>query len=236
MRPKLIELLVVASTLAAVFLAFLWYRSATTIDILAWTTSRPDPAAVLQQIPAESSIFPHPSAWATFSISSSDGQLEFKRAVILHRDDRAEALRQPASPGPLITPAPMYVEIAPYPFKERPSFIPRRGVVLHGMPHNFRLAGFETSSIPFGVMLTGGWMGPTYVHRSESLLIPHWAPIGLLLLPWIIPTIRVVRRRCRHAAGMCRNCGYDVRASSDRCPECGTTITPSAPPAPAAHQ
>ena len=35
---------------------------------------------------------------------------------------------------------------------------------------------------------------------------------------------RAVRRR-RLAAGLCPRCAYDLRSSSDRCPECGTWIT-----------
>ena len=48
---------------------------------------------------------------------------------------------------------------------------------------------------------------------------------GLLPLVWL--SRRVARwlhgRRIR-AAGLCRGCGYDVRATPDRCPECGLHI------------
>jgi hypothetical protein len=48
----------------------------------------------------------------------------------------------------------------------------------------------------------------------------------LLIAPLLIPTIwvsiRIVnRRRKRPAHGFCPVCGYDLRASPDRCPECG---------------
>lgn len=36
--------------------------------------------------------------------------------------------------------------------------------------------------------------------------------------------MRLQRDSQRRAAGLCVRCGYDLRASSDRCPECGKVI------------
>lgn len=60
------------------------------------------------------------------------------------------------------------------------------------------------------------------VARSMAVFVPHWA-IALLLV--ILPAIwlpRELRRRRRLRHGLCVKCGYDLRASPTRCPECGT--------------
>ena len=56
----------------------------------------------------------------------------------------------------------------------------------------------------------------------------HYAVVVLLGLPliWII-TARGRRIRARVEAGLCRRCNYDLRATPDRCPECGTPVRPA---------
>ena len=66
------------------------------------------------------------------------------------------------------------------------------------------------------------------VRTIEEMLLPYW----LLTLPTVIlPAVWFWRRwklSERKEASLCRVCGYDLRATPDRCPQCGT---PAPPPA-----
>jgi hypothetical protein len=60
--------------------------------------------------------------------------------------------------------------------------------------------------------------------RSSALFIPHWAFAIIFAFPPAILLCRDLRRRRRLCHGLCTNCGYDLRATTDRCPECGTPL------------
>jgi hypothetical protein len=54
--------------------------------------------------------------------------------------------------------------------------------------------------------------------------IPFWAvapPLGWISITW---SRKKLRSRSWRRQGRCRKCGYDLRASAERCPECGMTI------------
>jgi len=77
-----------------------------------------------------------------------------------------------------------------------------------------------------------GGSGFTYVHRSASgdfnIGLPYWF---ICLITALAPAARLTSRlrRKRPPPGLCPKCHYDLRATADRCPECGTVTKPAEP-------
>ncbi|MDB5323725.1 MAG: hypothetical protein JWN40_5356 [Phycisphaerales bacterium] len=69
--------------------------------------------------------------------------------------------------------------------------------------------------------------------------MPAWLPVALFAIPPALFVRRRIRARRRAQTGHCRRCGYDLRATPDRCPECGTLTAATAgrrAPAAAPHR
>lgn len=64
--------------------------------------------------------------------------------------------------------------------------------------------------------------GPPEIYRGYSVTVPWWSIVaGLLAMP-ALRAARWARRRRRARRNCCVACGYDLRGSPGRCPECGT--------------
>ncbi len=69
--------------------------------------------------------------------------------------------------------------------------------------------------------------GVTNHRRNHTLPIFAWTCFAVAitsLVAGILAHVRLRRLETREAAGLCPACGYDLRASKDRCPECGSPI------------
>ena len=76
-----------------------------------------------------------------------------------------------------------------------------------------------------------GWESPvTFAYQGRigtkalwSLTVSHWVVVlvaSITPLAWLVR--EVCRGRRRWAAHLCAHCGYDLRATPARCPECGS--------------
>jgi hypothetical protein len=61
-----------------------------------------------------------------------------------------------------------------------------------------------------------------------ELGIPFYFLVVLFGLPALTYLATVWRRNSRIEQHRCATCGYDMRATPDRCPECGTAVGPAA--------
>ncbi len=87
---------------------------------------------------------------------------------------------------------------------------PINWIVIHGFE------GFQTR-------WTGRW--PWRLSPIGETHVPLWAPT-VLFAGMLGPTcVGCHRRRKRKKLGLCAMCGYDLRGSKDRCPECGTEFS-----------
>ncbi|HEY2587559.1 MAG TPA: hypothetical protein VGI81_17570, partial [Tepidisphaeraceae bacterium] len=86
------------------------------------------------------------------------------------------------------------------------------GIVIRVPPHpRGSLLQYASPAMPYWSVSFPGWLLPTALFLF---------PCGVLLV-----RARVwLRSRSRRKRGLCESCGFDLRASNSRCPECGKPI------------
>jgi hypothetical protein len=75
--------------------------------------------------------------------------------------------------------------------------------------------------LPFGPSQTNLLVPWIAASPYEALIIPDWSLALLVSAYPLWMGRRVIRAIVRHRRGLCVACGYDLRASGERCPECG---------------
>jgi hypothetical protein len=73
-----------------------------------------------------------------------------------------------------------------------------------------------------------GWVDKRYMNAITGWAIEHWKTsiaiwVGTEALAQWLDRTSANRRHPPPSPGTCRSCGYDLRATPDRCPECGAT-------------
>jgi hypothetical protein len=71
-----------------------------------------------------------------------------------------------------------------------------------------------------GLLVSWQSRGGEWYNRGIAV---HWVLLSALVV--VVPAFSLVRRRGRVREGYCGGCGYDLRATPDRCPECGAIPT-----------
>ena len=124
----------------------------------------------------------------------------------------------------------------------RPTVNPVRYDVYYGSLNQFILRpsggkvwvdrlGFHLSSEQRSPPATDGGAPARSIEWATT--VPYWVVAAVFaVLPAVaaLRSLQAYRRRRRAAGGLCARCGYDLRASADRCPECGSPaeLPPSA--------
>lgn len=104
-------------------------------------------------------------------------------------------------------------------------FVPR------SIEHSWGIAGYQHHFNFQTSAEDGQAKGFRVYSRIFEIRISLWplAVLPIVASVWLSRRYRDIRRRQRAEQQLCINCGYDLRASPQRCPECGMEFTADRP-------
>lgn len=98
----------------------------------------------------------------------------------------------------------------------------------NGVPPDGIVPDFVTWQIRHCVLLCDADdAGMRHFVHLEGLVFTAPILLALSIAPWLAYIVSLLKRRRQSREGRCRTCGYDLRATPDRCPECGGFVSPS---------
>ena len=141
-----------------------------------------------------------------YSIESSGGAVSFN-----HYSYAWKPMFAPENAAPIV-PTPV-----PYSDHWTLEFTSRAYREYGGWAKQWSAIGFDYGNRGFQF----GHGGREFVPKGFTLEVPYWLP--LLLTAVVVARIRLIQRKALRleSAGICGKCGYDLRATPERCPECG---------------
>lgn len=100
------------------------------------------------------------------------------------------------------------------------EFAPLRDLFLNSTPLRNSFLGFKAATSDNTLQQSA----VTY----RAIVIPFWLPVMIVAAFALRSCTRAWTRWRRPRRGLCVGCGYDLRASTVRCPECGLAMPASA--------
>ena len=108
------------------------------------------------------------------------------------------------------------------------NLLPRKNWQLGGV----QIAGFRTINRYEYTYHSGTSTIQSFAKLHLGLLaVPYWLLVVVAAAAPVGSVVVSVRKRARRMRGRCAGCGYDLRASPERCPECGMSqkVLPTVP-------
>ncbi len=101
---------------------------------------------------------------------------------------------------------------------------------LEGFDGKFRSVGRKWRFLGFGVLSDAQASSFFFVTTGTAVFVPYWAIVAataLFPMLWLRAHTRDSRIAAHRARQRCTSCGYDLRATPGRCPECGAAPEPA---------